>query len=193
MDTVTADGDASGFVHLVTGYPPPDWDVERQMVEAEPFFRYVLHDGLARAGRADLVAEACRDWRVFLDAGETTWPECWIGGTRCHGWSSTPTRDLIVHVLGIRPGCARVRIGPGGPGARRPRRGPGPPCPPRTGRSPWRPTPTAASRWTARCPSSRRYCGRQPVVWPAGALRRGMIDGAVPSSEQVRLRSGDPR
>jgi len=115
MDTVTVGGDASGFVHLVTGYPPPDWDVERQMVEAEPFFRYVLHDGLARAGRADLVAAACRDWQVFLDAGETTWPECWTGGTRCHGWSSTPTRDLIVHVLGIQPGApgyASVRVTP---------------------------------------------------------------------------------
>jgi hypothetical protein len=115
MDTVTVDGDATGFVHLVTGYPPPDWDVEEQMVAAEPFFRYVLHDGLARAGRADLVAEACRDWKVFLDAGETTWPECWTGGTRCHGWSSTPTRDLIVHVLGITPaspGYASVRVAP---------------------------------------------------------------------------------
>jgi len=104
MDSVTVDGDSSGFVHLVTGYPPPTWNVEDQMVEAEPFFRYVLHDGLARAGRADLVAGACRDWKVFLDAGQTTWPECWTGGTRCHGWSSTPTRDLIVHVLGITPG-----------------------------------------------------------------------------------------
>lgn len=115
MDPVTVDGDSSGFVHLVTGYPPPSWDAEAQMVEAEPFFRYVLHDGLARAGRADLVAELCRDWGVFLDAGETTWPECWQGGTRCHGWSSTPTRDLIVHTLGItpaEPGYASVRVAP---------------------------------------------------------------------------------
>ena len=85
------------------------------MVEAEPFFRYVLHDGLARAGRADLIADLCRDWRVFLDSGETTWPECWVGGTRCHGWSSTPTRDLIVHTLGIspaEPGYAAVRVQP---------------------------------------------------------------------------------
>lgn len=32
-----------------------------------------------------------------------------------HGWSSTPTRDLIVHVLGITPdlpGFARVRVAP---------------------------------------------------------------------------------
>jgi hypothetical protein len=115
MDTVTAEGGSSGFIHMVMGYPEPDWDVAEQMVEAEPFFRYVVHDGLARAGRADLVAAACRDWQVFLDAGESTWPECWVGGTRCHGWSSTPTRDLIVHTLGItpaEPGYASVRVAP---------------------------------------------------------------------------------
>ncbi|MGI9642739.1 MAG: family 78 glycoside hydrolase catalytic domain [Acidimicrobiia bacterium] len=115
MDTVTREGDSSGFVHLMTGYPEPEWDVESEMVECEPFFRYVLHDGLARAGRADLIAGLCRDWKVFLDAGETTWPECWVGGTRCHGWSSTPTRDLVVHTLGIQPaepGYASVRVAP---------------------------------------------------------------------------------
>ena len=115
MDSVTVDGGSTGFIHLVTGHPEPTWDVQHEMVEAEPFFRYVLHDGLARAGRADLIADLCRDWRVFLDSGETTWPECWVGGTRCHGWSSTPTRDLIVHTLGIspaEPGYAAVRVQP---------------------------------------------------------------------------------
>lgn len=115
MDPVTVTGGSTGYWYLVTGYPEPEWDVETQMVESEPFFRYVLHDGLARAGRADLVAGLCRDWQVFLDAGETTWPECWTGGTRCHGWSSTPTRDLIVHTLGItpaEPGYAAVRVAP---------------------------------------------------------------------------------
>ena len=85
------------------------------MVAAEPFFRYVLHDGLARAGRADLIVDQVRDWAIFLEAGESTWPECWNGGTRCHGWSSTPTRDLIVHTLGIQPaapGYAAVRVTP---------------------------------------------------------------------------------
>jgi hypothetical protein len=115
MDSVTVEGGLTGFAHLVNGYPEPTWDVDEQMVEAEPFFRYVLHDGLARAGRADLVAVLCRDWSVFLDAGETSWPECWVGGTRCHGWSSTPTRDLIVHTVGItpaEPGYASVRVAP---------------------------------------------------------------------------------
>ncbi len=115
MDSVTVEGGSTGFVHLTTGYPAPTWDVENQMVKAQPFFRYVVHDGLARAGRADLIADLCRDWQVFLEAGESSWPECWQGGTRCHGWSSTPTRDLIVHTLGItpaEPGYAMVRVEP---------------------------------------------------------------------------------
>lgn len=115
MDTVTIEGKSSGFVYLATGYPAPDWDVENQMVEAQPFYRYVVHDGLARAGRRDLIVDLLRDWKVFVDAGEESWPECWKGGSRCHGWSSTPTRDLIVHVLGIEPaepGYASVRVNP---------------------------------------------------------------------------------
>jgi alpha-L-rhamnosidase len=115
MDTVTVEGQSSGAIYMAIGYPEPDWDTENEMVEAEPFFRYVVHDGLARAGRADLIAELCRDWNRFVDAGETSWPECWGGGTRCHGWSSTPTRDLIVHTLGItpaEPGYDSVRVAP---------------------------------------------------------------------------------
>ena len=115
MDTATVEKANSGQAYLAFGYPEPDWDVDAQMVACEPFFRYVLHDGLARAGRADLIADQCRDWQVFVDAGETSWPENWNGGTRCHGWSSTPTRDLIVHVLGItpaEPGFGAVRVSP---------------------------------------------------------------------------------
>ena len=115
MDPVTPTGGSTGYGYMLSGYPEPEWDVENQMVESEPFFRFVVHDGLVRAGRGDLIADLCRDWKVFLDAGETTWPECWTGGTRCHGWSSTPTRDLIQHVLGItpaEPGYAAVRVVP---------------------------------------------------------------------------------
>lgn len=115
MDTVTVEGQSSGAIYMAIGYPPPDWDTDTQMVESEPFFRYVVHDALARAGRADLVADLCRDWNRFVERGESSWPENWAGGTRCHGWSSTPTRDLIVHTLGIspaEPGYAAVRVAP---------------------------------------------------------------------------------
>jgi hypothetical protein len=109
-------GDLEAGVSLVThGNPPPDWDVEREVLEAQPFFRYVVHDALAEARRADLVADACRDWGAFLRTGETSWPETWAGGSHCHGWSSTPSRDLVVYTLGVgpaEPGFARARVAP---------------------------------------------------------------------------------
>ncbi|WP_129669893.1 family 78 glycoside hydrolase catalytic domain [Phytoactinopolyspora endophytica] len=78
-----------------------DWDVERQIVRAEPFFSSVVHDAVACAGRADLLPVALRRWSNFLTDGYDTFGECWEWGTPAHGWSSTPTRDLIVHVLGV--------------------------------------------------------------------------------------------
>jgi hypothetical protein len=104
-----------GLRFVVDGRPAPSWDVETEVLEAQPFFRYVVHDALAEAGRADLVADACRDWSRLLDEGVRTWPESWAGGSRCHGWSSTPTRDLLLHTLGIapaEPGFTRARVAP---------------------------------------------------------------------------------
>lgn len=84
--------------------PEPWWDVERQVVRAQPFFRYVVHDALAAAGRADLIPQQLLDWdRWAMKRCSTSWTECWAGGTVSHGWSSTPTRDLVQRVLGITP------------------------------------------------------------------------------------------
>jgi hypothetical protein len=84
--------------------PEPWWDVERQVVRAQPFFRYVVHDAIAAAGRADLITEQLLDWdRWAMKRCATSWTECWAGGTVSHGWSSTPTRDLVQRVLGIMP------------------------------------------------------------------------------------------
>jgi len=105
----------AGAFSLVTGPDPPWWDVESQIVAAQPFFRYVVHDAAALAGRAGRVATLCRDWEELIDRSPATWSETWFGGSRCHGWSSTPTRDLIVYTLGIvpaEPGCRRIRIAP---------------------------------------------------------------------------------
>jgi hypothetical protein len=35
MDPVRVDGDMSGYVYMVTGYPAPVWDVENEMIEAQ--------------------------------------------------------------------------------------------------------------------------------------------------------------
>ena len=104
-----------GLGFVIDGRPQPRWDVRTEVLEAQPFFRYVVHDALAAAGRADLVADACRDWSRLLGDDVMTWPESWAGGSRCHGWSSTPTRDLIVHTLGIapaEPGFTRACVEP---------------------------------------------------------------------------------
>lgn len=104
-----------GGVYLMTGPPAPWWDVDNQIVVAQPFFRYVVHDAVALAGRADLIAHLCRDWKDLLERCPTTLSEAWFGGTTCHGWSATPTRDLLVRTLGItpaQPGFVTARIAP---------------------------------------------------------------------------------
>jgi alpha-L-rhamnosidase len=104
-----------GGSYLSTGHPSPWWDLERDVVRAQPFFRYVIHDALAEAGRSDLIAPLLRDWQWLLDRCPTSFSETWYGGTLSHGWSSTPTRDLIQRVIGLTPdtpGFTRALVQP---------------------------------------------------------------------------------
>jgi alpha-L-rhamnosidase len=97
------------------GVPSIDWVPEREMVIAEPFFSYAVHDAVALAGRAELLIELIRRWEEFLVNEYDTFGECWGWGTPAHGWSSTPTRDLVWYVLGItpaEPGYRTVRVAP---------------------------------------------------------------------------------
>jgi len=89
--------------HLRQPLPEPWWDVDRQVVRAQPFFRYVVHDALTAAGRADLIATQLLDWGWALDRCPTSLTETWYGGTVSHGWSATPTRDLVQRILGVTP------------------------------------------------------------------------------------------
>jgi hypothetical protein len=98
-----------------------DWDVRREIVRAEPFFSSVVHDAVARAGRADLLPVLLRRWLRFLRDGYDTFGECWEWGSPAHGWSSTPTWDLVTHVLGVAPLDLRsetYRIAPARTGVR---------------------------------------------------------------------------
>ena len=112
-----ADGgyDFKRFAEVSRGILRIDWDVEREIVLAEPFFSYVVHDAVARAGRAEQLTDLVRRWGQFLVDGYDTFGECWGWGTPVHGWSATPARDLIVYVLGVspaEPGFTRARIAP---------------------------------------------------------------------------------
>ncbi|MFF5289749.1 alpha-L-rhamnosidase-related protein [Paractinoplanes globisporus] len=92
-----------------------DWDVDQEIVLAEPFFSYVVHDAVAAAGEADRLPGLLRRWSVFLHDGFDTFGECWGWGTPVHAWSATPTKDLIWYVLGVtpdEPGYGAVRVAP---------------------------------------------------------------------------------
>ena len=117
-DPDTGEGDGPvrvGGDYLANGHPEQPWWDEDLVVTAQPFFRYVVHDALVAAGRSDLIVDQCRDWEVALHRCDTSWTECWFGGTVSHAWSSTPTRDLIQRVLGVtpaEPGFGVARIDP---------------------------------------------------------------------------------
>lgn len=82
-----------------------DFDEERQVVLAQPFFMHHLHRALAKAGEHRLLVENIRRrWGAMLDAGATTFWEHWHGReSQCHAWSATPTYDLSTEVLGVAP------------------------------------------------------------------------------------------
>lgn len=97
------------------GIYEPDWDVAREIVLAEPFMSYLVHDAVAHAGKADLLPDLYRRWSEFLVDGYDTIGECWGWGTHVHGWSCTPARDMIFYTLGVtpaEPGYATARIAP---------------------------------------------------------------------------------
>ena len=92
-----------------------DWDAEREIVLAEPFMSYVVHDAVALAGSATRLPDMYRRWSEFLVDGYDTIGECWGWGTHVHGWSCTPTRDMVFYTLGVTPaapGYGEARIAP---------------------------------------------------------------------------------
>jgi hypothetical protein len=92
-----------------------DWDAEREIVIAEPFMSYTVHDAVALAGKAGRLPDLLPRWSQFLVDGYDTLGECWGWGTHVHGWSCPPTRDMIFYTLGVtpaEPGYTRVRIAP---------------------------------------------------------------------------------
>ncbi|MCB0043010.1 MAG: hypothetical protein KDE23_25160, partial [Caldilinea sp.] len=113
-------GDQGEYSHEKTqkqldGMYEIDWDAERQIVIAEPFMSYAVHDAVAQAGKADRLPDLYLRWSEFLVDGYDTIGECWGWGTHVHGWSCTPTRDMVFYTLGVtpaEPGYTKARIAP---------------------------------------------------------------------------------
>lgn len=92
-----------------------DWDAEHEIVISEPFMSYVVHDAVVLAGQAARLPDLYQRWSEFLVDGYDTIGECWGWGTHVHGWSCTPTRDMVFYTLGVtpaEPGYTRARIAP---------------------------------------------------------------------------------
>jgi hypothetical protein len=80
-----------------------------------PFMSYIVHDAVALAGKAERLPELIGRWNQFLSDGYDTIGENWQNGTHSHGWSCTPTKDLVFYILGVtpaEPGYTAVRIAP---------------------------------------------------------------------------------
>jgi alpha-L-rhamnosidase len=95
------------------------FDVEHDVVAAQPFFSHILHDAIVRAGLRDLIPARCMKWWPQIERGDTAFEEYWDAragsGSRCHAWSATPTYDLTTWVLGVKPaapGYSRATIAP---------------------------------------------------------------------------------
>ena len=58
---------------------------------------------MAQAGKADRLPDLYRAWSQFLADGYDTIGEDWAHGTHVHGWSCTPTKDLVLYTLGVTP------------------------------------------------------------------------------------------
>jgi len=97
------------------GIYEPDWGVHTEIVIAQPFMSYVVHDAVAQAGLAERLPQLFQRWAQFFEGGYDTIGECWGWGTHVHGWSCAPARDLMFYVLGVmpaEPGYTVVRIAP---------------------------------------------------------------------------------
>ncbi|OQA41735.1 MAG: Bacterial alpha-L-rhamnosidase [Chloroflexi bacterium ADurb.Bin325] len=116
VQTWTWGGDAGGTEGAPFGWSfTPRWDVHNQIIMAEPFMQYLVHDAIALSGHADRLPDLYPRWSQFLTGGYDTIGEDWRHGTHVHGWSCTPTKDLVFYTLGVTPdapGYAAARIAP---------------------------------------------------------------------------------
>ena len=110
------------------------------------YFKFYMHQALAKVGEGDRYLEQLDDWRGMLAIGLTTFAEVVDRPGRpsrsdCHAWSASPNIELMRTVLGVDSAAAgilaRGRAPP--PGSTEVRRRCSPPPARARSRSAWRP------------------------------------------------------
>ena len=93
---------------------------EPGLAQASVFFRFYVHQALAKVGEGDGYLDRLGDWRDMLARGLTTFAEVVDrpgnpSRSDCHAWSASPNVEIFRTVLGVdsaAPGFRRVTIKP---------------------------------------------------------------------------------
>jgi hypothetical protein len=91
---------------------------DKSLNQCTIYFKYYLHQALAKAGRGDDYMNWLGIWRENIALGLTTWAEDSSLPTvrsECHAWGASPNIEFFRTVLGVdsdAPGFARVKIEP---------------------------------------------------------------------------------
>ena len=107
--------DQTRFNAYLAGTQARDWNTHDQSVVASPFGARLVHEALTTAGHHSELLRSLSLWDDFLVHGQDTFGEQWDGGSPVHGWSATPTVDLLTGLCGISPaagGFVRAQVRP---------------------------------------------------------------------------------
>ncbi len=86
------------------------------LIQTTLYFKFYLFQALKKSGMGELVIDQMQEWKKFLDAGLTTFPEHGINSrSDCHAWSAHPMHAFTTITCGIEPaspGFKTVEIKP---------------------------------------------------------------------------------
>ncbi len=89
---------------------------DNNLIKATIYFRYYVHQALAKAGLGDKLLNNLQIWRDQMALGLTTWAEMpEPSRSDCHAWGASPNIEFFRILLGIdsdAPGFTKVRISP---------------------------------------------------------------------------------
>jgi alpha-L-rhamnosidase len=91
---------------------------DKNLVAATIYFKYYVHQALAKGGYGEKYIHLLSDWNAQLANGLTTWAEIsdWNKSrSDCHAWGASPNIEFFRIVLGIdsdAPGFSDIKIQP---------------------------------------------------------------------------------